>query len=100
MAILRTEAGREPHDKDLHDLVGEPSTRSVAFRTRWGAHDVRLRGTGPKRFHHPLVGALTLTGPPPGAETARVAASRCYCPMIEAQGGRCPRPVPRGGRHE
>lgn len=60
VAILRTEAGRNPHDKELHDLVGELSTRSDAFRTRWGAHDVRHHGTGTKRFHHPAVGALTL----------------------------------------
>jgi hypothetical protein len=26
--VLRTEAGRNPHDKGLHDLVGELSTRS------------------------------------------------------------------------
>jgi hypothetical protein len=32
--VLRTEAGRNPHDKGLHDLVGELSTRSDAFRTR------------------------------------------------------------------
>lgn len=25
--ILCTDAGRDPHDKDLHDLVGELSTR-------------------------------------------------------------------------
>ncbi|MEU5092010.1 helix-turn-helix transcriptional regulator [Streptomyces sp. NPDC021356] len=60
VAILRTEAGRDPHDKDLHDLVGELSTRSDEFRTRWGAHDVRHHGTGTKRFHHPAVGELTL----------------------------------------
>ncbi|WP_369394367.1 helix-turn-helix transcriptional regulator [Streptomyces sp. CG1] len=60
VAILRTEAGRSPHDKDLHDLVGELSTRSEEFRTRWGAHNVRRHGTGTKRFHHPAVGELTL----------------------------------------
>ncbi|MFG2602104.1 helix-turn-helix transcriptional regulator [Streptomyces sp. NPDC048514] len=60
VAILRTEAGRNPHDKDLHDLVGELSTRSDAFRTLWGAHNVRHHGTGTKRFHHPAVGDLTL----------------------------------------
>ncbi|MFE3519198.1 helix-turn-helix transcriptional regulator [Streptomyces sp. NPDC059166] len=60
VAILRTEAGRNPHDKDLHDLVGELSTRDDAFRTRWGAHDVRNHGTGTKRFRHSAVGALTL----------------------------------------
>ncbi|KUL35402.1 XRE family transcriptional regulator [Streptomyces sp. NRRL F-4489] len=60
VAILRTEAGRNPHDKDLHDLVGELSTRSEEFRTRWGAHNVRHHGTGTKRFRHPVVGELTL----------------------------------------
>ncbi|MEG3615333.1 MULTISPECIES: helix-turn-helix transcriptional regulator [Isoptericola] len=60
VAILRTEAGRDPHDKGLHDLVGELSTRSPAFRTRWGAHDVRHHGTGSKGFHHDVVGDLDL----------------------------------------
>ncbi|MFI1093734.1 helix-turn-helix transcriptional regulator [Streptomyces sp. NPDC020917] len=60
VAMLRREAGRDPHDKDLHDLVGELSTRSAEFRTRWGAHNVRRHGTGTKRFHHGAVGDLTL----------------------------------------
>ncbi|MEU4657829.1 helix-turn-helix transcriptional regulator [Streptomyces sp. NPDC023723] len=60
VAILRTEAGRNPHDKGLHDLVGELSTRSDDFRTRWGAHNVRHHGSGTKRFHHHAVGDLTL----------------------------------------
>jgi transcriptional regulator with XRE-family HTH domain len=60
VAILRTEAGRNPHDKELHDLIGELSTRSDEFRTRWGAHDVRHHGTGSKTFHHPVVGDVTL----------------------------------------
>ncbi|MEV0622694.1 helix-turn-helix transcriptional regulator [Nonomuraea sp. NPDC050404] len=60
VAILRTHAGRNPHDKELHDLVGELSTRSDEFRTRWGAHNVRLHGTGTKRFHHTAVGELSL----------------------------------------
>ncbi|MGV9348713.1 helix-turn-helix transcriptional regulator [Streptomyces spiralis] len=60
VAILRTEAGRNPYDKELHDLVGELSTRSEEFRTRWGAHNVRHHGTGTKRFHHSVVGELTL----------------------------------------
>ncbi|MCA4135406.1 helix-turn-helix transcriptional regulator [Arthrobacter sp. M4] len=59
--VLRTEAGRNPHDKELHDLVGELCTRSDAFRTRWGAHNVIRHGAGSKRFHHPVVGDLTLT---------------------------------------
>jgi transcriptional regulator with XRE-family HTH domain len=60
VAILRTEAGRDPHDKDLHDLVGELSTRSDHFRRRWSAHDVRYHGAGTKVFHHHDVGDLQL----------------------------------------
>jgi transcriptional regulator with XRE-family HTH domain len=58
VALLRTEAGRDPYDRALTDLVGELATRSDAFRTRWAAHDVRLHHTGTKRFHHPVVGDL------------------------------------------
>lgn len=61
VSILRTEAGRDPRDTQLHDLIGELSTRSDAFRTRWGAHNVRRHGTGTKNFHHHEVGDLTLT---------------------------------------
>ncbi|HEX2578202.1 MAG TPA: transcriptional regulator, partial [Aquihabitans sp.] len=61
VAMLRTEAGRDPHDRDLHDLIGELSTRSAEFASRWGAHDVRHHGTGAKQFHHGVVGDLDLT---------------------------------------
>jgi transcriptional regulator with XRE-family HTH domain len=61
VAMLRTEAGRDPHDRNLSDLVGELSTRSDDFRIRWAAHNVRVHRTGAKRFHHPVVGDLTLT---------------------------------------
>jgi MmyB-like transcription regulator ligand binding domain len=57
---VHTEAGRDPYDKDLSDLVGELSTRSDAFRTLWAAHNVRLHRTGIKRVHHPVVGDLQL----------------------------------------
>jgi transcriptional regulator with XRE-family HTH domain len=61
VAILRSEAGRDPYDRDLSDLVGELSTRSDEFRTRWAAHNVRIHKTGVKDFHHPVVGDLSLT---------------------------------------
>jgi len=61
VAILRWAAGRDPHDRDLSDLVGELATQSDAFRTRWAAHDVRFHNTGVKHFHHPVVGELSLT---------------------------------------
>jgi transcriptional regulator with XRE-family HTH domain len=60
VAILRTEAGRDPYDKDLHDLVGELSTRSEDFRRRWSTHNVRYHGAGTKTYHHHDVGDLTL----------------------------------------
>lgn len=60
VAILRTEAGRAPHDLQLQDLVGELSTLSDQFRGRWSAHDVRLHGAGSKSFHHTAVGELDL----------------------------------------
>jgi len=61
VAVLRSEAGRDPYDRDLSDLVGELSTRSESFRTRWAAHNVRYHDTGSKRFNHPIVGELNLT---------------------------------------
>ncbi|ANE04335.1 helix-turn-helix transcriptional regulator [Corynebacterium crudilactis] len=60
VAILRTEASRDQHNKDLHDLIGELSTRSDHFRRRWSAHNVRHHGTGSKTFRHTVVGELTL----------------------------------------
>ncbi|SNT52832.1 helix-turn-helix domain-containing protein [Rhodococcoides kyotonense] len=60
VGIMRAEAGRDPHDRGLQDLVGELSTRSELFRTLWAAHDVRTHGTGTKHFHHPVVGDVSL----------------------------------------
>jgi MmyB-like transcription regulator ligand binding domain len=61
VALLRAEAGRDPYDRALSDLIGELSTHSEIFRTRWAAHNVRFHRTGVKRLHHPVVGELTLT---------------------------------------
>jgi transcriptional regulator with XRE-family HTH domain len=60
VAIMRAEAGRNPHDRTMQDLVGELSTQSGTFRRLWGAHDVRTHGAGTKRFTHPVVGELML----------------------------------------
>ena len=60
VAILRTEAGRDPYDKELQDLIGELCTLSEDFRVKWGAHDVRRHATGEKHFHHSVVGLLDL----------------------------------------
>jgi transcriptional regulator with XRE-family HTH domain len=60
VGVMRAEAGRDPHDRGLQDLVGELSTRSETFRRLWADHNVRTHGTGTKRFNHPVVGELTL----------------------------------------
>lgn len=58
---LRAEAGRDPYDRDLTDLVGELSMRSEDFRFRWASHDVHEYRTGSQPFCHALVGNLTLS---------------------------------------
>jgi transcriptional regulator with XRE-family HTH domain len=61
VAVLRSEAGRNPLDRGLSDLVGELSTRSEEFRGFWATHDVKLHNNGEKRFIHPVVGELELS---------------------------------------
>ncbi|MDQ1596412.1 MAG: hypothetical protein QOH40_2968 [Arthrobacter pascens] len=60
VAMLRSEAGRNPHDRELNELVGELTTRSGLFAELWAGHDVRIHTTGTKRFHHPVAGDLSL----------------------------------------
>ena len=59
-AMLRLEAGRNPHDPELITLVGELSTQSELFRQRWASRDVKFHRSGTKRLHHPVVGDLEL----------------------------------------
>jgi transcriptional regulator with XRE-family HTH domain len=58
--ILRSEAGRDPHDPGPAQLIAELSHTSAEFRAVWSQHDVRLPAAGLHRFHHPLVGELDL----------------------------------------
>ncbi|QYB07207.1 helix-turn-helix transcriptional regulator [Rhodococcus sp. USK10] len=60
VAMLRVEAARSPYSTAVTGLVGELATRSDEFRTRWAAHDIKAHRRGTKRFHHPVVGDLTL----------------------------------------
>jgi transcriptional regulator with XRE-family HTH domain len=60
VSILRVEAGRRPDDPALLALIGQLSTRSGAFRTRWAANDVRAHKPGAKTFRHPVIGEVTL----------------------------------------
>ena len=60
VALLRADAGRNPTDRGLSDLIGELSTRSDIFRVRWADHNVRQHRSGIKHFHHPVVGDISL----------------------------------------
>ena len=62
VAALRIEAGRNPYDRGLTDLVGELSTRSDDFRTWWAVHNVKFHNTATKTLRHPAVGDIELTG--------------------------------------
>ena len=59
-SMLRLEAGRNPHDPELINLVGELSTQSELFRRHWASQDVMFHRSGLKRLHHPVVGDLDL----------------------------------------
>jgi hypothetical protein len=61
-AALRTESGRNPHDRALNSLVGDLATGSTEFSTRWARHDVRFHRSARKTLHNPLVGDIELTG--------------------------------------
>ncbi|WP_460817869.1 helix-turn-helix domain-containing protein [Nocardioides korecus] len=61
VALLRTEAGRTPRDRDLSNLIGELATGSEVFGMLWGSHDVREHRTGTKAVTHPVVGDLDLS---------------------------------------
>jgi transcriptional regulator with XRE-family HTH domain len=74
VALLRTEAGRAPYDKDLRELVGELSTVSEEFRTRWAAHDVRIHHAGPN-------GSAT---PPSATSSSSTTPSTCPPPTRES----------------
>ncbi|KQS72125.1 helix-turn-helix domain-containing protein [Modestobacter sp. Leaf380] len=60
VGLLRIEAGRHPDDQAIHELIGQLSTRSAPFRTRWARNDVRAHNAGVKLFAHHLVGELVL----------------------------------------
>lgn len=117
VGIMRAEAGRDPHDPGLQDLVGELSTQSDTFRRLWAQHNVRSHGAGTKRFNHPVVGELTLayeelavtaepglvlmvyTAEPgsPSAERLQLLASWAAAPSAQEDGARSAHPAPGSG---
>ncbi|MFZ1410857.1 MAG: helix-turn-helix transcriptional regulator [Micropruina sp.] len=62
VGALRAEAGRNPLDRSLTDLIGELTARSDPFATKWAQHNVRLHRTATKRLHNSIVGDIELTG--------------------------------------
>jgi transcriptional regulator with XRE-family HTH domain len=61
-AALRIEAGRSPNDSALSLLVGELTTGSETFATRWARHNVRFHITSTKKLRNPVIGEIELTG--------------------------------------
>jgi transcriptional regulator with XRE-family HTH domain len=60
VAWLRAAIGLDRDDPALIELVGELSAKSDPFRRLWARHDIRQKTHEVKRFHHPVVGGLTL----------------------------------------
>jgi transcriptional regulator with XRE-family HTH domain len=61
VASLHLYAGRNPNDGRLGDLVEELSGRDTDFRRWWADHDVHRHSHGAHRFHHPVIGRMTLS---------------------------------------
>jgi len=61
VASLRAAAGRNPHETEFQELVGELSASSPEFRTRWAAHNILIHCHGTKIYRHPDVGQLSLS---------------------------------------
>ncbi len=59
---LRIEAGRNPYDRGLTDLIGELSTRSDDFELGGPATTSACTATSTKQMQHPVVGVIELTG--------------------------------------
>ncbi|MED7826975.1 helix-turn-helix domain-containing protein [Streptomyces chiangmaiensis] len=60
VGMLRLYGSHHPRDPRLAELVGDLSAQDEDFRRWWADHEVFLPRYGTKRYHHPLVGDLTL----------------------------------------
>ncbi|MDO8186032.1 helix-turn-helix transcriptional regulator [Conexibacter sp. JD483] len=61
VAMLRLDAGANPDDQELSALIGELTIKSPEFAGWWTRHEVLRRSHGTKRYHHPVVGPLTIS---------------------------------------
>lgn len=62
VAALRVQAGRDPRDTALSNLIGELSTRSDAFVHRWAQRNVASHLRSRKVLRTRVVGEIELTG--------------------------------------
>ncbi|MFD4432497.1 hypothetical protein [Nocardia sp. NPDC058497] len=69
VGALRTEAGKNPYDREPSNLIGELSTRSDAFRVIRGSQDVCVFSQSTKRLHR---GSLSLLSRTPRAGWRRI----------------------------
>jgi transcriptional regulator with XRE-family HTH domain len=60
VASLRAVTAARPDDPGPAALVAELRARSGEFEALWKSHEVTVRRPSPKRFLHPVVGALDL----------------------------------------
>ena len=60
VAVLRAQAGCHPDDTALSELIDELTAHSAQFAAWWTEHDVHSRTHGIKRYHHPVVGDLSV----------------------------------------
>ena len=60
VGYLRFNAGRDPDNSAIRELVGELSMKSQTFRSMWSQQTVRDKTHGSKLINHPVVGALEL----------------------------------------
>ncbi|MEU8874467.1 helix-turn-helix transcriptional regulator [Streptomyces javensis] len=89
VSILRTEAGRDPRDKQLHDLIGELSTCSDEFRTHHEVGDLTLTYEGMELTAEPGLSFLIYTAEPgsPSQERLHLLASLAATPTTEPSRG-------------
>ncbi|MDH6214347.1 helix-turn-helix transcriptional regulator [Streptomyces pseudovenezuelae] len=60
VANLRRSSGRHPDDTRLNELIGEACVKVTEFNGWWAGHHLGDCSYGAQRFHHAVVGDLTL----------------------------------------
>lgn len=61
VGLLRNNAGKDPDNTALSDLIGELTVHSPEFSVLWAKHVVRPCSVLTVPLHHPQVGELTVT---------------------------------------